>query len=228
MTEIRTIRALASEINKAFPSFSRIGGMLLLGSVDYLLRAIDLDSSGFSKTSFYPTVFVQPLYEPKDYFFFTFGARLQAPRGGTWDLAESSPRVVLENLKDAISGQAIPFLKRLVSPLDLALACEESRAAEFHWPLDDINVLESAAYSWLIAGNATKCLEKLESAHQAIAATEDDREWVRVLDRRLQQFTKWLNSGKEQEALEQLHQWRSESVRALKLQKFTYGASVVK
>src|SRR5690349_12611073 len=110
MTEFRTVNQLAAVANKAFPGFVRKGRMLILPPVRHLLRAVIFDSSGFSKSAFYPTAFVQPLYQGKDYFFLTFGGRLRSRENVLWDLAKTDPATLWDALTTAIGQQALPFL----------------------------------------------------------------------------------------------------------------------
>ncbi len=207
-------------MQKRFPAFRRKGRFLLLGEIEYLVRGLVFDASAFSKTDFYPTVFVQALYKPEDGFIFTFGGRLRAPGQLVWDTAQDPPDLLLEGMTEAINEQVMPFLDRFHQPIDLALACEAPPDERFTWPTDDIHVLETGAYSWLLAGNARKSLERLERILRQLQHDPDDRDWVQELGGRAAMFLDWLRRGDESSARRQLLQWADETAKALHLEQF--------
>jgi hypothetical protein len=194
--------------------------MLIYRDVDLFLRAFYLESSAFSKTDFYPRVFVQPLYEPHDYLFFTYGNRLIPPDNFLWDTSKDSPEALTQELLRLINTMAIPFLDRFSEPIDLAMACESPPPAPFNWPKDDVNVLEAAAHSWILADNPRKAIEKLHRLLQTIKPDWLKTDWIRDLQGRASTFLDWLESGNEARAREQLLAWREYTIGALKLTEY--------
>jgi len=198
--EARTKQALAKEVQRLLPQFQAKGRLLFLTPVDYLLRGVLLDASDISKNLFYPTAFVQPLYGGSDYIFFTFGGRLRDSRNRTkWDIGDEEWSVMAGQLAAAIKEQALTLFEHISTPLDLALACDSSEAfaPHFHWVCDDIHVMETAAQSWLLAGNTRKSLECSQKIQHVIASSSDRRDWVLALNGRAQRLEELLSSEKE-------------------------------
>src|SRR4051812_10855940 len=77
---VKTKRALIGEVATRL-GFQRAGTLLFRSPVGHLLHGIEFDSSAFTKTTLYVTAFLQPLYLPVDYVFFTYGGRLRTRDG---------------------------------------------------------------------------------------------------------------------------------------------------
>jgi hypothetical protein len=198
--------------------------MFIVGPVDLFVRVIAIEPSAFDQTSFYPTVFVQALYVPVDHFYFTFGGRLRAPGQLTWNVAHDPAAALLEGIAGSIRAYALPFLERFRKPIDLAVACEAPPDSRFSWRRDDIHVLETAAYSWFLAGNSRKAIASLERIRRTLRNESDERDWVRELGVRTGRFLESLRTGREVHAREQLLGWTEETARALGLAKFRESA----
>jgi hypothetical protein len=224
MTGIRTVRTLIKDIAQGLPGFRVKGRLLFFDPVRYLLRGLSFGSSAYTKDLFYPSVFVQPLYLPVDYIFLTFGDRLRAgDHQEGWEFTPEIANEVREDVLNSIRQQALPFLDTIKEPIDLALACEtypQPSATRFSWPTDDINVMESAAYSWLVAGNARKCLEWLNRINRKSTTDPDDRAWAQELYARAKKHSDMLEKGREIEVRDQLDVWTKNCAKALGLESF--------
>jgi hypothetical protein len=219
--EART-KALAREVQKELPQLRAKGRLLFLTPVNYLLRGVMLDASGFSKDAFYPTAFVLPLYKDND-ICFTFGGRLRTPKNNWhWDIGNEEWASLIDHLTWAIKEQAIPFFERLKAPIDMALACASGDAFSpyFRWLSGDIHVREAAAYSWLLAGNVPMAVRYAKGIQQEISCGTDRRDWVMALNERAQRFEERLATGKEEVARQELHAFAQHSAEALGLSRW--------
>ena len=194
--------------------------MFIVGPVDWFVRSIAIEPSAFDKTSFYPTVFVQPLYVPRDHFTFTFGGRLRAPGELTWNVAHDPAATLMEGITGSIRADALPFLERFQQPIDLALACEAPPDVRFSWEGNDIHVLETAACSWFLAGNVRKAIASLERIDRILRNEPDDRDWVRDLGTRTGTLLRWLRTGRAAHARDELLACTQETATALGLAKY--------
>jgi hypothetical protein len=211
---------LALAISKLLPGFRARGRLIIKEPLDHLLRGICLDASS-TKGSFYPTAFVQPLYMPKAYIFFSFGGRLRTSNGQYgWKLTAGNANNILEDVTRAIQAQALPLIDKIRTPLDLAIACDspEAFSDRFKWRPDDINILEAAAYSWLLAGDEHMALRKFSAIRDEVRTGTDNRDWVLDLDARAGRFAARLEAGERQLALAELEKWRCQAVRELRLE----------
>ncbi len=215
-TNATSIRSLIRTVVCRLPQFVAKGRMIYLLPVGTLLRGVVFDSSAFSATDFDPTVFVQPLYLPKTYISYTFGGRLRAADGRAFDLGENER--IMDDVLSAITGQALPFLNRIQTPTELAVACDEPRrfSEQFTWREDDINVLEVAAYSWLLANQDCKARHKLDQIDMRVRLGNDDRDWILELGERARRMSRLIRLDRIA-AIAQLTEWSSSSARSLGL-----------
>lgn len=211
------------EVQSALPQFTLKGRLLILLPVGYLLRGICFDSSAFSKTAFYPTVFIQPLYIGDDHIVLSFDGRLrdQAGREG-WELNVMERQSILNELVTAIKDQAFPFLNSICDPRALASICE-SKPGHFRWfrsGCDEIHQMETAAYSWLLAGETEKSIHCLERAQRTIDGRNDQREWVVAVKNRIHRMQKLLHVGDVEEACQVLREATRASALALGVSEY--------
>lgn len=148
-------------------------------------------------------VFFQPLCIPKEYVFFNLGWRLG---GGSYLWNADTPAGVTA-LRDAIRDHALPYLDRIQSPRDAALA------VRLQGPTDFISQ-KAMAYAFARGGDYPQAIRELDRpvpvGHpEPVAEQDEDAKRLREL------------MLKDPEAAQQLLQsWEDHTVRALRLERF--------
>jgi hypothetical protein len=106
------------------PSFSIKGHLLYSLESDYLLHGICFESSSFSSTSFTIEVFVQPLFIPSEYIYFSFGNRLGSMEKGYdywWEYSTEDEETIMDDIKSIINSKGKEFFKQCKSLKGLIL-----------------------------------------------------------------------------------------------------------
>ncbi len=189
--------------------------MLFAHPFDYLVSGYCCDSSGFDASRFCVPVFVQALYVPFDGVIFTLGGRLGTLSGKAerwWELRGDNEQQVMEEIYDCIVKEGKPFLDRLAT---LSSFVENAGTITNH-----TGVLQRRAYGAILLGDQ-KMAEKLLDRHEKeIQSYGPLRDWeVTELERtRLVRRTFQENP---QVAVKLLNGWRDETVKNLRLTKFT-------
>lgn len=191
-----------------FPSFSIAGKVMFEEPIGDVLRGGYFEDSEAFPTSVYVWVFVQPLYIPRDYFFFTLGKRLTYKpgffaRSEVWNLhlAETGPF-----LKKAIELQGLPHIAKLRSPELLA-----ENATWVSGLLGDSRVAEIVAYSLIRLGEVKNGAKRLQS----VLKQAREREHAEVVTK----CTELLRAVEQRECEVQalLGEWRMQTARNLRL-----------
>jgi hypothetical protein len=137
------------------PQFEIKRGRLFESPIDDLLRGFGHQPSNFSRTGFYLSSFVQPLYVPNDVIIGPVGDRT-----GPWQVDEDSPDDVR-----AFVEQALVSLNSVRTPADLV----EWLQADLKEG-DDPHRREELAYSLILTGDVAAARRQIDAA---IASTED-------------------------------------------------------
>lgn len=217
-----------TEISRSLRAFERNGRLLLRAPVGEMLQGIYFDSSSFSKQLFYPTVFVQPLFVPKDHMLFTYGGRLSGRQGRGWELADDNQAEVLQDLKRSIQTQAMPFLERIQEPIDLAIGTEHyppELPEQFRWPSNDINVLEAATYAWFLSSDRKRSLRAIEKIQSQFLVEKYDTNWAQDLLDRVTAFKELVKTNDHRSAIERLSTFRLQTANALGLTQYLNNPS---
>lgn len=202
------------------PEYRVARGLLYASPVSLLLRGYCFDTSAFEPAAFYVWVFVQPLYVPHDYIFFSFGRRFEEAGAGElrWTLTSANLNTVEEDVLHCIETQGVPLLNLLKDPKDLAKASarEPGSAGElFDCDPDDPNVTEARAYSWILAGNFDKARIDLASL-VSDAALRPEQDWeFAIRDRAREVLAVLVRSPEEAKLL--LTRWAIDTAKKLRL-----------
>jgi len=186
-------RALLPE----FADFRLHGQTLFLEPIRHTLRGLFLDRS-VNNRGFYVQVFVQPLFVPAKHIGFNFGWRLGGP-SHLWNA--DAPRLI-DELGSAIRDEALPFLRRIESPRDVADAARQlNKSADPH-------VQQAVAYSLTRAGDVDGALREIG---KLIALLDRTIPWQAEMVERAEglksQLLKDLNCANRM-----LEQWEAETV----------------
>ncbi|HET9407112.1 MAG TPA: hypothetical protein VFO39_07725 [Candidatus Sulfotelmatobacter sp.] len=151
----------------------RAGGNLLYQvPVGDILRAFLFDSSAFSKESFYPEVFVQPLYVPVDHVTLTAGERFL----GSWEFAVGEEEKLKSRLLNEMRNFGLPFLRRHGSAEGLVRELRSSKGIALNPRLRQV-----LAYSLLILGQNDEGLDELDKLLAMLDLTPEGPPWHRSL-----------------------------------------------
>jgi hypothetical protein len=190
------------------PGFQVQGPLTFAAPITHTLRAIHIDSHSSEWARFYVHAFILPLYVPREHIGFNFGRRLG---NQFWEVTDPQTE---EELKTAIQKDALPILAELETPLDAAAAV--ARWAQ--WP-DDIHAEEAIAYSLVLTGETDSVIPELDHLIEYAQSLTYQAQWNIALRERAQLIkTKLLADPNEAKA--QLAEWRKESLRNLKLEKY--------
>ena len=169
-----------------------------------ILRGICLERSGDPR-GFYVWVFLQPLCIPKTGVFFNLGWRL----GGGAHVWNGDTPASMTALRDAISREALPFLDRIQSPRDAALAVKRQG------PTDFISQ-KAIAYAFARGGDYPQAIRELDRpvpiGHtEPVAQQDPEAKGLRE-----------LIVNDPEAAQRQLQTWEDQTIRALGLERFAY------
>jgi hypothetical protein len=215
---IRRTRDLITEVASRLDGFKRKGRLVFRSPIHQVLQGIYFDTSSYSKELFYPTVFAQPLFVPSDSVFFTYGGRLVGGGGRGWELGSENGEDAVGDVMKAIEQQALPFLDRMLEPIDFAVATEYYPAElpkEFRWPASDINVLEATAYAWFLSSNVGRSLCAIKRIESTFESERYETDWAQELLFRVLEFKKLLTKGDETRANHLLNRFRLDSANAI-------------
>jgi hypothetical protein len=190
-TKIQKI--IKSHLLSSFKSFACTGRMMFLEPRGSVLCGIYFEDSSFNQTTLYVWVFVQPLYVPSEHVHFTFGHRLiNRAEGGlaneSWNLGSESEydEHQIQSLANAIRGDAIPYIKRLETPQDIANNLSESTGL-----LNNVFVREAVAYSRAKIGEYANAKKELEALMYSV---DPDDPWYSIKTR-AQELLTGINGG---------------------------------
>lgn len=215
---IKTTRDVIREICKV-TGLTNKARLALRTPIGPFIQGYLFESSSFSKTSFYLTVFIQPTYVPADYIFLTYGGRLKNADGiRGFELNLDDPLSTVEECLSAIRTEGEGFLNKVETVLDFATLSEAApRMGDIHWIKDDIHVLEARAYSWALAGNIGKAIKCLAQIEKKVAKDRDDSDWVLELAERTKEMSRRLKNGDFTEFRAIVGDWRNRLLCAQRL-----------
>jgi hypothetical protein len=186
--------------------FAAKGKFLFKVPVGAVYRGFIFDSSGFSKESFYPQVYVQPLYVPCSHVVLTFGERFI----GSWAATEVEERQLGTKLLECIRSVGLPFLEALGTPERLAHPPSPWKDSP------NVRIQEVIAYSLAMVGENDRAIEGFEKICNQIQASSDKRDWVMQLFDELQGLKTLLRKDPAR-ARNQLAAWTEETRKNLRL-----------
>lgn len=205
-------RFVGAYIQPHLEGYSMSGKILFKEPARPVLRGFYFEDSEFNPKSVYTWAFIQPLYLPKDYIFFTFGKRLRRSVGflrsrEDWGIGDPPDQDIHSLLLQAIRSKGIPHLARLATP-DLII--RNLRAAT--GLRDNPYALEAIAYSYARLGNPSEAESRLKKVMRS--ASRENK--FRSIVERGQRLLAAIQAGAD-ETTKLLDAWEKETIRKLKL-----------
>ena len=196
---------LEEQLVEGLPSCSISGSTIVLCPVTQVLRGLSFEGSSFDSKRFFVWFFCLPLCVPTKHLYFNMGDRLRTSGGG--DMWDARDRDLLEELRHAISTQAVPHLSK-VETLDEVVQV----LASLPKPRDPY---KQQALAYALARISS--LEEAEQALNDLLLQLDHKiSWQGQLADRAEALLKCLKRSPT-EAQEQLKKWEAQSIDALKL-----------
>jgi hypothetical protein len=204
--------AIGRKLLPYLPGFVVNGKMMFIPPVDDFLRGIYFENSS-GTNDFYLRVFFLPLFVPQDCVSFTHGPdRLRRNNRALWHADDPN---LLENLRETIRDEAIPFLNS-ISTLDGVLNNLKA-GVDSDRPRVNSHILEALAYTLIKSGDYSSALTALAELKQRL--DKSTTPWVVEQKARAQLIEEKLLQNPET-ALEQLETWKTETIHKLGLEKF--------
>lgn len=193
------------------PGFGCKGSLLFATPIQGLLRGFSFDTSAYDRRRFDIEVFVQPLYIPVDFIFYTFGERLPYPSDG-WCLSEGEEASVMAQVLASIKGRGLQFIGYIQTPRDLA----HKRALVNSSP-NDPHVVRAVAYSHALAHEYPEAVQALDRLDAIMSEDNPLRQpWDDELQEQGRLMRKLLLQSPE-EAVDLLERWTEQTRAALRL-----------
>jgi hypothetical protein len=199
----KELAAVAQQLSRGLPTLGTKGSLLFVKPIGHTLRGIFLERSGDPR-GFYVWVFFQPLCVPASQTYFNLGWRLG---GGTrrWNVDQSSG---LDDLRESILREAIPFLEAIKSPRDAALAGKLLDSEH------DGATQRAVAYAFARAGDIPQAIREIDRFLRTGAG--DERDWV-LRETAEASALRDLLLADPAEAQRQLDQWEKQTLGAIGL-----------
>ena len=195
--------------------FRSHGHLLFMEPIDCLLRGFCFEPSGFDATSMYLNFFIKTLYVPVEYVELTYGDRL---RGNLlWEgISKENESEIMADVLNSIRSDGLPCLTRIATLEDLLRFIETER----HLDIDPHDV-EKYAYALVLLGKHEQAFEQLHHLRRVCdEAISTGTAWAgKNLERGEQVLSALQDNPAEARSL--LNTWRSHTLKALKLEKFT-------
>jgi len=204
---------------KLAPSFQGLGlaikgKFVFISPIDDFVRGVYFEEA-FDSTAFYLRVLFLPLFVPQECISFIHGDRI----GNDLEWTMENPNLV-DNLRDVIQTQALPFLER-VSTLPGVIACVK-KDVESDWPRYNSHHLEELAYIYAKSGEYSASSECLR--HLIRDLEKDTIPWI-VSQRERAQLIETKLLENPQMALDQLDQWKRQTIISLGFEKHEKGVN---
>lgn len=215
-------KELESIGKRLFPDLLEIavkGDLLFMRPIEHVLRGICFDGS-IDPRSFYVEVFVQPLFVPSQQISFNIGWRLRGKGGGPTSWNADSPSLVTE-LRSALQSEALPFLRRVESPMEFAVAAGAVHPVNGPMAPQSIDTSsdpvrqQAVAYAWARAGDIQQADDALS---RLIRLANQNLFWKREAAQASMLKSVFLTDPAA--AQRQLDAWEEETVKNLGLEEF--------
>jgi hypothetical protein len=212
-------RLFKTYIQPEFPQFYIQGHLLYLKPVDYLLRGICFESSGYGKNHFNIYVFVQPTFIPRDYLWFNFGDRLHHMVKGNdywWTINDQNEKEVMESIVGLLHQAKSTYLDNFYEPRDLVKRLPKMRRRD-----KSIEGQRTIAFTHILEGERKQALFKLDRLSKELGnyyLENPQIKWVNDINLEVGEIrTRLLDSNELAIAL--LNQWRRETMMSIDLEK---------
>ena len=191
------------------PGFAFKGSIIYAEPIRYLLGGFSFDSAAHNKDGLRGYYFVQPLYVPKPYIYYTYARELTPGEVFT----PENEAEIMEKFAVSIQRKGLPFLNSIKTPEDLARRA--GRIADGN----DTHVKEVIAYSWILCCEYEKAkreLSKLQRQIQREIKRYPHLTWMVDDLACCERIQSDLNISPET-ALKTLREWRIYTLTGLKL-----------
>jgi hypothetical protein len=202
----RDFAVLAKQLLPALPGFVAKTPFMFVAPVKQTLLGLCFESHSYEARLFYVWVFFQLLAVRAAHASFTLGKRIEGPERGPWDA--DAPDLVTQ-LGAALRREALPFLSRIKSPLDVAEAAGALRR-------ENPYVQQTIGYALARAGDVARAVPALD---ELIRALDLRSPWQREIAERADLLKATLLSDAA-DAQRMLDVWEDETVRNLGLEGF--------
>jgi len=201
---------LGKKLQIELPGFTVRGWMMFMEPIGHILRAIVFDTSQWTADQFYVHVIAQPLFVPTENLVLSLGWRLG---GGCHSWDRRSPNL-LKDLANALQREAMPFLTRIKSPVDIA---QTARIIGVKSPGEGGPYIQEAiAYGFAYEGDTAQAIRWLDAMEPSLDVHVG---WQRETARRTQLLKHKLLAD-PLDARQQLETWENETVKHLGLEQF--------
>ncbi len=194
---------IGKELASQLPNCEVQGQLIFLRPLDHILRGVFFDRS-IVERAFHVQIFLQPLFVQATGIYFNFGWRL----GNGSTLWQGDDPDIIEKLSAALKRTAMPFLRQIQTPQDLADATNASNK----WA--DAVVQKVGAYAYARAGLVEKAIEKFDRVIELM----DNGYWKEEIERLRALKSQLLTNPSAVQ--KQFDKWEVETVKNLGLEKF--------
>jgi hypothetical protein len=199
---------LCCHVLPALPGFLMKGRMLFVSPLSHTLRAVLFERS-LDPRAFCVQVFIQPLSVPTRHIAPSAGWRLG---GGCHTWNADSP--TLDSLlKRALAQDALPFLSKILTPIDAAEAAISMRKS------GDPFVQQAIAYSLARGGDVERANRELATLIDRLNARDHPYPWQREMIERAEVLVGELRDDPTG-AQKRLRAWEAATAKALGLEEF--------
>ncbi|MPM06310.1 hypothetical protein SDC9_52609 [bioreactor metagenome] len=203
------------------PEFKIKGNLLYLKDIDLFLGGFCFESSSSQANIFTLDVFVQPLFIPCEYLFFTYGKRLPSSgRAGEkwWTYSEDTKDEVMSGVRSSIIDQGLHFLHDRL-PIEKFL---HTYGNDINHP--DVNIAESVCYAYLLnnpkrESEAINHLNALLENVQNDIMTNSDLLWLNDVKKRVELIANYMKKNERIKAIDQLNEWKEYTLAQLKIDR---------
>ncbi len=155
-------RFFREHLEAQLPTFAIQKNLMYMPPVDYVLKAVNFDSSSFSKSLIYVDMFIQPTFTPLG-----AGGMLINDRIGSFDLEIEGDAVVAKKIISVVNKKVLPLFNRYTSsPTDIISLLAQT---------DESYELEALAYAFVLTQQWDKALSILERLARQLQ--KEFREW---------------------------------------------------
>jgi hypothetical protein len=202
-------RVIRTTLLPELPGFSAHGRLLYQMPVGDVLRAFQVEVSGFTKSAAYVECFVLPLYVPQSAISFDFGNRLRDTATGAarWEVGDEDQ--VSARMAKVMKEEGLAFLGQIRTARDLLRHLGTAFGS-----LENPHTLEALAYTQLLADEPAHAKDTLRKVAESLDRSVG---WEREMHERVSTISAFVATGDLLFAHNQLAAWQRSSIRNLKL-----------
>jgi hypothetical protein len=205
----KEIAAIWRKLAPSFPELIIKGKFVFVSTVDDFVRGIYFEDA-YDSTAFYLRALFLPLFVPQDCISFIHGDRI----GNALNWTIENPNLI-ENLREVIHSQALPFLES-VSTLPGVIACVK-KDVERDWPRYNSHHMEELGYLYIKNGGYSEALRWLKHLQRDLE--KETTPWI-VDQRNRTQLIEMKLLDSPEVALEQFDEWKRQTIIKLGFEKY--------